>query len=160
MNIYEGLAEVKTLRARLDELAQFRRASNVYETGSTPDFRFDDLTDQIEKIFARITELKLAILVANQANDVKVGNEEMQLARAILELSNVRTRLGYVTEMVKPGRGGFGLLERERRLSNEVPEIAQKSKADLLKAKEQYEKRKNALDSAIQEANNKVALPI
>ena len=156
--IYEALAEEKTLKARLQQLSEFRKSSNTFDADTNPDFQFDDLTEKIDVAFERLTELKLAIQSANLANNVKVQGADMPLARAILELSNARAKLGYVADMMREGR--HGLFDREFRKSDEVPLRWQKTRPELLELQEKYEERKNALDSAIQETNNRLTVAV
>jgi predicted DNA-binding protein YlxM (UPF0122 family) len=156
MKIYEALAEVKTLKERLVQLSNFRQSSMIYDADSEPDFNNDELSQQIDTALERITELKLAIQAANLANTVMVGSQKMTLARAILELSNLRTKLTYIASMLNLEKSDiFG---RVRRTKEDVVQKWQKSPAELLQLQGEYQKRKNLIDAAIQEANHRVTI--
>ena len=155
MNLYQALAEVKSLKAKLEQLSEFRRESNSYDEGTRPDFRFDDLTSQIDETFQRLTRLKLAVQSVNAENGVRVEGDDMPLARAVLELSNARAKLGYIGSLLKPERGGLLGFDRE----SKVRQLTQKTRPELLGMQEEYRRRRVALDSAIQEANTRLQVP-
>ena len=155
MNLYEALAEVKSLKAKLDQLSEFRKESNNYDEGTEPEFKFDDLTKDIDDASESLVRLKLAIQSVNMENTVEVEGEEMKVSRAILELSSTRDKLGHVSEMLKSGRRG--LLDYERK-SDDPRQVAQKPKRELLALQDKYRRRKNALDAAIQEANTRLTV--
>jgi len=159
MKIYEALAEVKTLKARLVQLSKFRESSLVHDTDSEPDFKYEELSEQIDKTLDRETELKVAIQAANLANPVRIGDAEMPLAKAILELSNVRTRLAYVSGMLNVEKRSdlFGWRHRSK---DDIQQKWQKSPAELLQLQALYENRRNLLDAAIQEANHRVSIEV
>jgi hypothetical protein len=159
LKIYEALAEVKTLKARSMQLAKFRESTLVYDEDSEPDFKYEELSKQIDETLGRETELKLAIQTGNLASMVIVGETEMSLARAILELSNTRTKLAHISGMlgVEKRSDIFG---RRHRSKDEVLQKSQKSPADLLKIQAEMEDRKNVLDAAIQEANHRVTIRV
>ncbi len=140
MKIYEALAEVKTLKTTTDELSKFRESSLAYDSDTEPDFKFDQLSEQIDKTMERIADLKIAIQLANLENRVKAGEKEMTLARAILELSAIRSKLTSLSSMVEVNRRG-GLFAQERRSKDECPQRAQKSKPELLEMQLLYRKR-------------------
>src|SRR5271155_1568597 len=97
LKIYEALAEIKTLEALAEELSKFRASSLLYDADSEPDFKYDELSDRIDKTLERKTELKIAVQSANLSNKVRVGDADVTLARAILDLSIVRAKLTYVS---------------------------------------------------------------
>ena len=157
MKIYEALAEVKTLKTTADELSKFRESSLAYDADSQPDFKFDQLSEQIDKTMERIADLKIAIQFANLETKVTAGDKEMTLARAILELGAIRLKLSSLSSMAEENRRGR-LFANERRSKDEVPQRTQKSKADLLEMQLLYRKRRDLLDSVIQEANHKIEI--
>ena len=159
MKIYEALAEVKTLKARLVQLSKFRESNLVHDADSEPDFRYDALSEQIDETLRRETELKLAIQAANLSNRVKVGDSEMSLAKAILELSNIRAKLEYNSGLLSIEKKS-DFLGRRHRSKDEIPERWQKTPAELLQLQAEYEKQRNLLDAAIQEANHKVTISV
>jgi hypothetical protein len=159
LKIYEALAEVKTLKARLIQLTKFRESTLVYDVDSEPDFKYEELSKQIDETLRRETELKLAIQTANLASMVIVGETEMSLARAILELSNNRTKLADISGMLGVERRS-DLFGRRYRSKDEVLQKRQKSPADLLKIQAEIEDRKNVLDAVIQEANHRVTIRV
>src|SRR5712692_311962 len=130
MKIYEALAEVKTLKTRLVQLSNFRQSSVVYDADSEPDFNYDELSGQIDSALERVTKLKLAIAAANMTNTVRVGDAEMSLAKAILELSNIRTNLTYVSNTLNLDKPG--IFDRRYRTKDDVTQKWQKSPAELL----------------------------
>lgn len=160
MKIYEALAEIKTLKANAEELSKFQESSLLYDSDSEPDFRYDELSAEIDKTLERKTELKIAVQSANLSNKVKVGEADVTIARAILDLSDIRAKLAYVSEMLKVDRGRRGFLGDERRSRDDIPQKRQKSKAELLEIQTKYRKERNALDSAIQEANHKIEIAV
>ncbi len=159
LKIYEALAEVKTLDARLVQLSKFRESSLVHDADVEPDFKYEEISGQIDAAMARETELKLVIQEANLSNTITVGERQMSLARAILELSNVRAKLGYISGMlaVEKRSGLFGL---GRRSKDEVPQKWQKTPAALLQMETEYQAQKNTLDAAIQEANHRFSIAV
>jgi len=158
LKIYEALAEIKTLEALAEELSKFRASSLLYDADSEPDFKYDELSDRIDKTLERKTELKIAVQSANLSNKVRVGDADVTLARAILDLSIVRAKLTYVSNMLNIERGRGRLFGDERRSRDEIPQKRQKSKAELLEVQTKYTKERNALDAAIQEANHKIEI--
>lgn len=158
MKIYEALAEMKTLKETAEELSKFRESSLVYDADSEPDFRYDELSAQIDKTFERMTELKIAVQAANLSNKVRVGDTDVTLARAILDLSNIRAKLSYISSMLKVDRRRGGLFGDDRRSRDEIPQKRQKAKAELLAIQTVYKRERNALDSAVQEANHKIEI--
>ncbi len=158
MKIYEALAEVKTLKARLVQLSNFRQSTLIHDADSKPDFDFHELSKRMDKTLERVTQLKLAIQTANMTNKVRVGDADMSLANAILELANVRTSLAYVTGMLSEDKPD--LFGRRYRARDEVQQKRQVSPADLLQLQADYEGRKNLLDSVIQEANHRVSIAV
>jgi hypothetical protein len=158
MKIYEALAEIKTLEALAEELSKFRESSILYDADSEPDFKYDELSGQIDKTLERQTDLKIAVQSANVSNKVRVANADVTLARAILDLSVVRAKLTYISNMLSVERGRGRLFGDERRSRDEIPQKRQKSKAELLEAQTKYTKERNALDAAIQEANHKIEI--
>jgi hypothetical protein len=159
MKIYEALAEVKTLKARLIQVSKFRESTLIHDADSEPDFKYEELSREIDRTLQRETDLKLAIQAANLASIVRVGEEEMSLARAILELSNIRTKLTYLSGMLSFEKKS-DLFGWRRRTKDEIPQKWQKSPAELLQLQATYEKRRNLLDSAMQEANHKVIVEV
>jgi hypothetical protein len=159
LKIYEALAEVKTLKTRLIQLSKFRESTLVYDVDSEPDFRYEELTRQIEETLERETELKLAIQAANLSTVVSVGDKEMPLAKAILELGNTRSKLAQVAGMLGIEKR-TDLLGRRYRSKDEVLQKWQKSPADLVKIQTELENRRNSLDSIIQEANHRVSISL
>ncbi len=159
MKVYEALAEVKTLKARLIQLSKFRESSLIHDADSEPDFKYEELSREIDTTLERETNLKLAIQAANLASLVKVGEDEISLARAILELSNTRTKLVYLSAMLNVEKRS-DLFGWRRRSKDEVPQKWQKSPAELLQLQATYEERRNLLDAAIQEANHKVTVEV
>ena len=157
MRIYEALAEAKTLKTTADELSKFRESSLAYDADTEPDFKFDQLSEQIDKTMERIADLKIAIQLANLENKVTAGDKEMTLARAILELSAIRSKLSSLSSMVEVNRRG-GLFAHERRSKDEVSQRTQKSRAELLEMQLLFRKRRDLLDSVIQEANHKIEI--
>lgn len=159
MKIYEALAEVKTLKSRLIQLSKFRESSLVHDADSEPDFKYEELSEQIDKSLDRETELKIAIQAANLASTVRIGDAEMQLAKAILELSNIRTKLTYLSSMLNVEKRSdlFGWRHRSK---DDIPQKCQKSPAELLQLQALYENQRNLLDAAIQEANHRVSIPV
>lgn len=159
MKIYEALAEVKTLMARLIQLSKFRESSLVHDADSEPDFKYEELSEQIDTALERETELKVAIQSANLANTVRIGDSEMSLAKAILDLSNTRTKLTYVSSMLNVEKRSdlFGWRHRSK---DDIPQKWQKSPAELLQLQALYENRRNLLDAAIQEANHRISIPV
>jgi hypothetical protein len=158
MKIYEALAEIKTLEALAEELSKFRESSLLYDADSEPDFKYDELSGQIDKTLERKTDLKIAVQSANLSNKVRAANADVTLARAILDLSVVRAKLTYISNMLNVERGRGRLFGDERRSRDEIPQKRQKSKAELLEVQTKYTKERNALDSAIQEANHKIEI--
>jgi hypothetical protein len=158
MKIYEALAEIKTLETLAGELSKFRESSLIYDADSEPDFKFDELSAQIDKTLERKTELKIAVQSANQSNKVRLGDVDVTLAKAILDLSTIRAKLTYVSDMLNVDRGRGRLFSDERRSRDEIPQKRQKSKAELLEAQTKYRKERNTLDAAIQEANHKIEI--
>ncbi len=158
MKIYEALAEVKTLKVRLAQLSNFRQSTLIHDADSKPDFDFHELSERIDKTLARVTELKLAIQTANMTNTVRVGDADMSLANAILELANVRASLTYVSSML--GQDKPDLFGRRYRARDEVQQKWQVSPAYLLQLQADYEGRKNLLDSVTQEANHRVSIAV
>ena len=157
MKIYEALAEVKTLTTTAEELSKFRESSLAYDADTEPDFKFDQLSEQIDKTMERIADLKISIQLANLENKVTAGDKEVTLARAILELSAIRSKLSSLGSMVEVNRRG-SLFSHERRTKDEVPQRAQKSKAELVEMQLLYRRRRDLLDSVIQEANHKIEI--
>lgn len=158
MKLFEALAEVKTLKERLVQVSNFRQSSIVYDADSEPDFKYEELSQQIDNTLERITELKLAVEAANLAHTVTVGSEEMSLAKAILELSNIRTKLTYISNLLNLEKSDiFG---RVRRTKEDVVQRWQKTPAELLQLHAEYQMRKNLLDAAIQEANHRVTVAV
>ena len=160
MKIYEGLAEVKTLKARLIQISKFRESSLVHDVDSQPDFGYDELSWQIDSILERETNLKIAIEAANLANTISVGDEQMSLAKAVLELSNTRTKLTYISGMLGIERRSDLFGGRRHRSKDEILQKWQKSPAELLEVHGELENRKNLLDAAIQEANHRVSITV
>lgn len=158
MKIYDALAEIKTLEGQAEELSKFRESSLIYDADSEPDFKYDELSGQIDETLERKTELKIAVQSANLSNKVRVGDSDVTLARAILDLSNIRAKLTYVSEMLSVNKGRGRLFGDERRSKDEIPQKRQKSKAELLGVQTKYRKERNALDAAIQEANHKIEI--
>jgi len=158
VKIYEALAEIKTLKETAEQLSKFRESSLVYDADSEPDFKYDELSAQVDKTLERMTELKIAVQSANLSNSVKVNEADVTLAKAILELSNIRAKLANVSSMLEVDRGRGRLYGEERRSKDEIPQRRQKSKAELLAIQTAYRKERNALDSAIQEANHKIEI--
>jgi hypothetical protein len=158
LKIYEALAEIKTLDALAEELSKFRESCLLYDADSEPDFRYDELSGKIDDTLERKTELKIAVQSANLSNKVRVGDADVTLARAILDLSVVRAKLAYVSNMLNVDRGRGRLFGDERRSKDEIPQKRQKSKAELLEVQTRYRKERNVLDAAIQEANHKVEI--
>lgn len=158
MKIYEALAEIKTLKETAEELSKFRESSLVYDSDSEPEFKYDDLSTQIDEAFETMARLKIAVQSANLSNKVRVGEADVTLAQAILNLSSVRSKLAYVSSMLKVNRGRGSLFGEDRRSRDEIPQKRQKSKAELLAIQAVYRKERNALDSAIQEANQRVEI--
>ena len=113
MNVYEALAEMKSLKEKLGQLSDLRKESNSYDEGTVPEFRFDDLTKQMDEAFDRLTSLKLAVQAVNMSSKVRAGGEEMSLSKAILELSDARARLGYIAAMMQAEKRGFLGLDRD-----------------------------------------------
>jgi hypothetical protein len=159
MKIYEALAEVKTLKARLIQVSKFRESTLIHDADTEPDFKYSELSQEIDRTLQRETDLKLAVQAANLASTVRVGEDEMSLARAILELSNTRTKLAYLSGMLSIEKRSdlFGWRHRSK---DEIPQKWQKSPAELLQLQATYEKRRNLLDAAIQEANHKVMVEV
>ena len=121
-----------------------------------PISEYDELSGQIDKTLQRKAELKVAVQSANLSNKVRVGNADVTLARAILDLSIVRAKLTYISNMLNVERGRGRLFGDERRSRDEIPQKRQKSKAELLEIQTKYTKERNALDAAIQEANHRI----
>jgi hypothetical protein len=92
------------------------------------------------------------------SNKVKVGGADVTLARAILDLSIVRAKLTYISNMLNVERGRGRLFGDERRSRDEIPQKRQKSKAELLEVQTRHTRERNALDAAIQEANHKIEI--
>ncbi len=158
MKLFEALAEVKTLKERLVQVSNFRQSSIIYDADSEPDFKYEELSQQIDNTLDRITELKLAVEAANLAHTVTVGREEIPLAKAILELSNIRTKLTYISNLLNLEKSDiFG---RVRRTKEDVVQRWQKTPAELLQLQGEYQKRKNLVDAAIQEANHRVTVAV
>lgn len=158
MKLFEALAEVKTLKERLVQVSNFRQSSIIYDADSEPDFKYEELSQQMDNTLERITELKLAVEAANLAHTVTVGREEMPLAKAILELSNIRTKLTYISNLLNLEKSDiFG---RVRRTKEDVVQRWQKTPAELLQLHAEYQMRKNLLDAAIQEANHRVTVAV
>lgn len=158
MKLFEALAEVKTLKERLVQVSNFRQSSIIYDADSEPDFKYEELSQQMDNTLERITELKLAVEAANLAHTVTAGREEMPLAKAILELSNIRTKLTYISNLLNLEKSDiFG---RVRRTKEDVVQRWQKTPAELLQLQGEYQKRKNLLDAAIQEANHRVTVAV
>lgn len=160
MKIYEALAEIKTLKENAEELSKFRESSLVYDADSEPDFKYDELSAQIDRTYERLTELKIAVQAANLSNKVKVGDTDLVLARAILDLSSVRAKLGFVSTMLRVEKRRGGLFGEDRRSRDEIPQKRQKTTAELLAVQTVYKRERNALDSAIQEANHKIEIAV
>jgi hypothetical protein len=158
LKIYEALAEIKTLEVAAEELSKFRESSLLYDADTEPDFKYDQLSAEIDKTLQRKAELKIAVQSANLSNKIRVGDADVTVARAILDLNNTRSKLAYVSEMLKVGRGRRGFLGDERRSKDDIPQKVQKSKAELLEVETKYRKERNALDAAIQEANHKIEI--
>ena len=158
MKIYEALAEIKTLEALAEELSKFRESCLLYDADSEPDFKYDELVRTDRQDPRKEDELKIAVQSANLSNKVRVGNADVILAKAILDLSIVRAKLTYISNMLSVERGRGRLFGDERRSRDEIPQKRQKSKAELLEAQTKYTKERNALDAAIQEANHKIEI--
>jgi hypothetical protein len=158
LKIYEGLAEVKTLKARLIQISKFRESSLVHDIDSQPDFNYDVLSKEIDEILDRETKLKLTIEAANLDNKISVGEEEMSLAEAILELSNTRTKLAYISNMLSIEKSDF--LGWRHRSKDDIQQKSQKSPAELLQLQTELERRRNLLDAAIQEANHRISIDV
>ena len=103
--------------------------------------------------------MKLAIQAANLSNRIRIGDLEMSLAKAILELSNIRIKLTHISGMLSNERKSDFLGWRHRS-KDEVPQRWQKTPAELLQLQEEYERQRNVLDAAIQEANHRVTITV
>jgi hypothetical protein len=158
MKIYEALAEIKTLEADVEQLSKFQESSLLYDVDSEPDFKYDELSAQIDTTLRRKTELKIAVQSANLSNKVRVGEVDVTLAKAILDLSNIRAKLANVSSTLSVDGGRRGLFAGERRSKEDMPQKRQKSKAELLEIQTNYRKERNALDAVIQEANHKIEI--
>jgi hypothetical protein len=85
-------------------------------------------------------------------------SNQKTLFENIIELANLRSTVDQLKDMVQTERRGiFG---RERRSKEDVKMLKQKDALTLLSMLEEYQGRKNALDSLIQQANQSVELEI
>jgi hypothetical protein len=153
MKLYEALATKKSLQSQLVQLIGLRNRNLEYAEDEKPEFDFDSLTIRIKEVVIKLTNIKVGIAKANMNTNLSNGKT---LFENIIELSNLRSTVDQLKDMVHTERRGF--LDRERRSKEDVKTLKQKDALTLLSMLEDYQGRKNALDALIQQANQSVEI--
>ena len=155
MKLYEALAMKTTLQSQLTQLISLRNRSQEYPEDEEPEFNFDTLTIEIKDVVRKLSKLKLEIARANMNTMLSNGKT---LFESITELQNLRSTLAQLKDLMHiEGRFLWG---SERRTKKEdVRMRKQKDAQSLLTMLQEYQQRKNALDSLIQQANHGIEIP-
>jgi hypothetical protein len=158
MKLYEALAMKTSLQAQLTQLISLRNRSQEYPEDEQPEFNFDSLTNEIKDTVRRLSKLKVEIARANMNTTLTNGKT---LFENIIELQNLRSTIDQVKNLIHvEGVGRFSSWGIERRSRKEdVKMLKQKDSQTLLEMLHNYQQRKNALDSLIQQTNHIVEVP-
>ncbi len=154
MKLYEALSTRKSLESQLTRLISIRNRTIEYPEDEKPEFDFDSVTAEIKDLVAKLSRLKVEIARANMNTTLTNGKT---LFENIIELSNLRSTVDQIKEMMQVERRG--VFDRERRKKEEVKMLKQKDAQSLLSMLGEYQRRKDSLDSLIQQANQSVDIP-
>ncbi len=105
MKIGEALQEVKELSSKLSRLQTLQASLFSFVEGTQPSKTFEEYEKEINEIHDRIIDLKLKIQDANLRSKVTVtfddnSSIECSIAKAILEVSKLRSKLYQLSLMV------------------------------------------------------------
>ena len=154
MKLYEALAMKNSLRSQLTQLISIRNRSLEYPEDEQPEFDFDSLTSQIKEVVRKISALKVEIARANTNTILSNGKP---LFENIIELANLRSVVDRIRDMMQVERRSF--LGSERRSKGARRCDNKRTLRILLSMLQNYQRRKDALDSLVQQANHTIELP-
>lgn len=144
MKLGEALSKLKKEKNRLSRLIALRK-NNVYvEEGKESKFDLKKLSDDIDKKIEEIRKLKVKIQETNLKT--KINEENVTLAEAIIEVGDLRSRIGNLSE----------LFEREKWMFRDKDEKSMVAQLDQLEVENEIEKleiEKTQLDNKIQITN-------
>ena len=143
-----------SLQSQLTELISIRNRTIEYPEDEKPEFQFDSLTAQIDEIVRKISKLKIEIARANMNTNLSNGKT---LFENIIELADLRSSVSQVKDMLRVERRG--LFGSDRRSKEDIKMLKQKDAQSLLSMLQEYQRRKDSLDSLIQHANHSVDIP-
>lgn len=155
MKLYEALATKESLQSQLTQLIGLRNRGMEYPEDEKPEFDFDSLTEQIKDLVKKLTKFKVEIAKANINTTLSNGKT---LFENIIELSNLRSTIDQLKDMIHTERSLFR--SSERRSKEDVKMLKQKDTLTLISMLHEYQSRKNALDSLIQQANQSVEIAL
>ena len=154
MKLYEALSMKSSMQNQLTELISIRNRTLEYPEDEKPEFQFDSLTAQIEEIVSKLGKLKIEIARANMNTNLSNGKT---LFENIIELANLRSSVSQMKDMLRvEKRGLFG---SGRRSKEDIKMLKQKDAQSLLSMLQEYQRRKDSLDSLVQHANHSVDIP-
>lgn len=144
-----------SLQAQLIQLISLRNRSLEYPEDEKPEFDFDLLTVQIKELVRKLSKLKAEIARANMNTNLP---NRGTLFENIIELANLRSTVSQIKDMMQIERRGLFSIER-RSKKEDVKMLKQKDAPTLLSMLQDYQRRKDALDSLVQQANQSVEIP-
>jgi hypothetical protein len=155
MRLYEALALKTSLQSQLTQLISLRNRSQEYPEDEQPEFEFDQLTAEIKTFVRRLSKLKVEIARANIDTTLSNGKT---LFESIIELQDLRSTVNQIKDLMHI-EGRFSWAGDKRTKKEDVKMRKQKDPKALLTMLNQYQQRKNTLDSLIQQANHRIEIP-
>ena len=145
-----------SLQSQLTQLISLRNRNQEYPEDEKPEFDFDTLTTQIKELVRKLSKLKVEIAKANISTTLPNGKT---LFESIIELQDLRSTLSQIKDLIHiEGRFLWGSERRSKK--EDVKMRKQKDPQTLLSMLQDYQQRKNALDSLIQQANQSVEISV
>ncbi len=150
MKIGEALALIKAKKGYLVSQYELLNEHMYYEAGRSPDFKAEEIMENIEKAEEELRRLKLSVTKANMEKNLE---NDMSLAEAIIFVGDLRSKIAQMTKASKhPHRDRLFFDIEDKRIEYE-PQIHPQ---EMEKKIQELEAKKTKLDAELQKANWKL----
>ncbi len=150
MNISESLSELKLMKSRISRLQEVRKETIKYKKGKKPTKDFKKLTNELNALYNKSSDLKAVIQYTN--NTTEVDSEGVTIQQLILEQGDIRSEISALKDMLGSNRRGYnssGVFDSY----DDKDTMYQITRFDIEDSIVKLEKDKRKLDSLIQQAN-------
>jgi hypothetical protein len=146
MKIGEALAEKKRMQNDLAKVNELIRDNFTYRKGEKPDFNFNKLTKEQDRLIKQILKIKLDIQRTNATIKISWNGKKHTLQESIIILGDLRSNISTLNSL-------YNSRDRMWRHDDDVEMISQVPMNEIQEKIRALTKEKTELDSLLQHTN-------